>query len=78
MIQFNGDFVRNNHSISLVSHNIEYPEMDRAKSANVIIHRRPAYPAHVPDLSMELLEETSHRQTIISQVLENDPKAFRR
>jgi hypothetical protein len=53
------------HSISLSEHNNQLPHMYRPRSRYNLSSRGASFPAFVPDISVDMIDETRHRQVFI-------------
>lgn len=78
MIEFPANHLRNSHSRSLMSHTDSLPELIKTHNPAVMVNRHPSLPALTPDLSTEMINETTHRKKIHKELYDKDPTSFRR
>ena len=59
-------YAKSGHSIALSEHNDQLPLMYRPRSRYNLSSRGASFPAFVPDISVDMIDETRHRQVLLS------------
>lgn len=72
------DYMKYGHSVALDNHQYGTCDKFRVRSAVVLKQRAPSYPAQVPDVSVELSDETMKRRQIHKNSYDTDGDIFKR
>lgn len=72
------NYLKRGHSVSLGSHSTQTCSKYQVRSSKVLANRGPSYPAQVPDIAFDTVNETHLRILIHENILDNDHDAFKR
>jgi len=71
-------YLKRGHTVSVASHSSQTCDKYHVRSSKVLANRGPSYPAQVPDINVETVNETHIRILMHENILKADAEAFKR